>query len=209
MTGGDTIDNSNKLILFAGLFTASLVISNVIASKLFTVAGYTMTVALFSYPITFALTDAINEVWGKSTAQIVVLTGFLANILMVGYFWLGGILPAAPFWTHQEAYNVILGAVPRMVVASMLGYIVAQLHDVWAFDYWKRATKGKWLWLRNNLSTMVSQAIDSTIFLFVAFIGVMPLSEILTMLIAYYVSKIILAIMDTPIVYLLVGWARD
>lgn len=198
-----------KLISLAGIFVASLIISNVMASKLFMIGGYAMTVAIFSYPITFAMTDVINEVWGKEVAKTVVWTGFAANILMVIYFFIGRILPAAPFWPHQEAYVAILGAVPRMVLASMVGYIVSQNYDVWSFDIIKKKSNGRWLWLRNNASTMVSQLIDSVLFLFIAFYGKMPVSEILTMLGAYYVAKLVLALVDTPIVYALVKWVKE
>jgi uncharacterized integral membrane protein (TIGR00697 family) len=86
------------------------------------------------------------------------------NLVMTAFLYLGRVLPPAPFWGHQAAYEAVLGMVPRIVAASMIAYLVSQFHDVWAFLFWRRVTKGKHLWLRNNLSTMASQLLDSVIF---------------------------------------------
>ena len=198
-----------KLIILSGVFVAALIIANVMAAKLFTVAGVAMTVSIIVFPLTFILTDVITEVWGRKVAVTVVWTGFLANVLMVIMFQIGRILPAAPFWEHQEAYVAILGAVPRMVLASMVAYLASQFNDVLLFSALKKRTKGKHLWLRNNASTMVSQLIDSTLFLFIAFAGTMPVTEILKMLVAYYIAKVIFAAIDTPVVYFLVNLVKE
>jgi len=97
----------------------------------------------------------------------------------------------------------------RIVIAGAISYIVSQTHDVFSFSFWKKLTKGKHLWLRNNLSTIVSQLIDSILFISIVFLGVLPLNSILTTIFGVFIIKVIIAICDTPFVYLLVRWARS
>lgn len=197
-----------KLLYLTSTFVTCLIISNVIASKLVMVGTFVVPAAVIVFPLTFLITDTVNEVWGKSTARLMVWLGFGASLVMVGFLTLAQYLPAAPFWEHQESYNVILGAVPRIVLASMVAYLLSQLHDVWSFNFWRNKTSGKHLWLRNNLSTMTSQLLDSAVFIGVAFLGIVPVSVLLTMVLSQYIIKLVIAILDTPICYLLVRWVR-
>lgn len=197
-----------KLLYLSSLFVASLLISNVIASKIVDVWGLHIPAAVFVFPITFLVTDTINEIWGKKTAQEVVILGFLMNIVLIFFIYLAQILPPAPFYEHQEAFEAVLGAVPQVVAGSLAAYIVSQLHDIWAFNLWKRITRGKHLWLRNNLSTIVSQLLDSIIFISVAFWGQYYIEEIGILIMNQFLVKIALAAIDTPFCYLLVNWIR-
>jgi len=201
-------NNTGKLILLTGLFVTALIAANIIAAKLFVLGSVVLTVGIITYPITFLLTDTISEVWGKKRATQVVWMGFLANIFMLGVLYIARILPPAPFWPHQEAFDLILGAVPRIVIASLVAYIVSQTHDVWSFHFWRHKTDGKHLWLRNNVSTMTSQLIDSVIFVTVAFYGSMPNDALVTMIITQYMVKLVIAVLDTPFCYMLVSWAK-
>lgn len=186
--------------------------ANIIASKIvsidFLVVEVTLPAAVFVFPLTFLVTDTINEIWGKQRAKEIIWLGFAMNLLMIAFLYLGQVLPPAPTWELQQAYEAVLGAVPRMVVASLAAYIFSQLHDVWAFQFWKRLTKGRFLWLRNNLSTMVSQLFDSVIFVTIAFAFTMPWEVVITLIINQYLVKLIIAAVDTPLIYLLVAWIR-
>lgn len=201
-------NNTGKLILLTGLFVTALIAANIIAAKLFVLGSVVLTAGIITYPITFLLTDTISEVWGKKRATQVVWMGFLANIFMLGVLYIARILPPAPFWPHQEAFDLILGAVPRIVIASLVAYIVSQTHDVWLFHFWRHKTGGKHLWLRNNVSTMTSQLIDSVTFVTVAFYGSMPNDALVTMIITQYMVKLVIAVLDTPFCYMLVSWAK-
>lgn len=201
-------NNTGKLILLTGLFVTALIAANIIAAKLFVLGSVVLTVGIITYPITFLLTDTISEVWGKKRATQVVWMGFLANIFMLVVLYIARILPPAPFWPHQEAFDLILGAVPRIVIASLVAYIVSQTYDVWSFHFWRHKTGGKHLWLRNNVSTMTSQLIDSVIFVTVAFYGSMPNDALVTMIITQYMVKLVIAVLDTPFCYMLVSWAK-
>jgi uncharacterized integral membrane protein (TIGR00697 family) len=202
--------SQSKLLLITGLFVICLGAANILsAAKLISIFGFTIDAGIIAYPLTFLFTDVITEVWGKRTARSVVWVGFFANIVLMLLIWVGGLLPPSPEWQNQASYQTILGAVPRIVVASLTAYLISQHHDVFAFQFWRDKTQGRWLWLRNNLSTGVSQAIDTVVFGFIAFYGIVPLSVLVgEIILAQYVIKVIVALLDTPFCYLLVGWAR-
>ncbi len=200
----NSISREDSIYFLLGCtFVGLLVVSNIIASKIIMVAGLVGPAAVICYSLTFALTDTIAELWGKERTKLVVKFGFLVSIISAIFIRLAIVMPAAPFWGDQEAYNLILGSNLRIVAASLLAYLISQYHDIWAFMFWKNITKGKHLWLRNNLSTGASQLIDTVVFITLAFAGMgIPL---LPMIIGQYVIKIAIAVVDTPIVYLLVN----
>ncbi len=186
------------------LFLASLLLANILASKIVSIGGLLLPAAIILYPLTFLFTDVVSEIEGKKSARDLVMAGFFLSLLMVLILLAGKFLPPAPFWRHQEAYEAILGSTPRIVAASMIAYLISQNHDVWAFHWWKKKTAGRHLWLRNNLSTIVSQLIDSVLFITIAFGGAYPLAVIGTMIASQYALKLVIAIMDTPFCYILV-----
>ncbi len=202
------INSQNKLLFLTGLFVICLGVANIISAKLINIWGIILPAGIIAYPLTFLFTDTIAEVWGRRTAQNVVWIGFITNLLMVFLVWVGGILPPAAEWGKQSSYQAILGSVPRIVLASMIAYLISQHHDVFAFHLWRNKTKGRWLWLRNNLSTFVSQGLDTVVFISIAFYGVIPLGVLVRMIGAQYLVKIIIALLDTPFCYLLVAWCR-
>ena len=206
-----------KLGVLTAFFITALTVANVTASKL-VILGQVGPVTLLTpaavvaYAITFAMTDIIAEVWGKRIATLVVWAGFASQLLLVALVQVAIWLPIAPFMAnYQQVYAGVLGSSPLFVVAGLIAYVISQNHDVWAFHVWKRKTGGKWLWLRNNASTMVSQLIDTVIFITLAF-GILPAVfmgqplipwEVLPGLIAgQYIVKWLIALADTPFVYL-------
>ncbi|MFQ6022121.1 MAG: queuosine precursor transporter [Acidiferrobacterales bacterium] len=197
-----------SFLLLVGAFVSSVVVANVTASKVVELWGLTFAAGALAYCITFPITDVVTEVWGKTTARKVVWAGLMGNIVMIVLIPLAVISPPAPFYEHQDAYARILGFVPRTVLASIVAYLIAQLHDVWAFHFWSRITGGRHLWLRNNLSTMTSQFIDSAIFVLVAFAGVFSWEVLVPIFIGQYVVKLVIAALDTPVVYVLVHLCR-
>ena len=190
-----------------GIFVGVLIASNVMAAtKLVSMSflGYTfiVPVAVIAYAITFPITDVAGEVWGKEAANRIVRVGFVAQVFVLILYLLGWPLPALKP-EMQEIYNTVFGLQPRIVLASLTAYLVSQHHDVWAFHFWKKVTKGRHLWLRNNASTVVSQLIDSSIFITLAFYGVFPDPVVFSMIITQWLVKVGIALMDTPFVYLL------
>jgi len=186
------------------LFVTSLLLANILASKIIVVGGLVLPAAIILYPLTFLFTDVVAEVEGKKSASSLVMAGFYLSIFMVVVILAGRLLPPAGFWKHQEAYTAILGSTPRIVLASMIAYLISQNHDVWAFHWWREKTGGRHLWLRNNLSTIVSQMIDSGLFIGIAFWGTVPPATIGVMILSQYAVKVGIALLDTPICYLMV-----
>jgi len=200
------VKNLWKLLLLTSIFIGSLVIANVIVSKIIAAFWYfCIPGGVIAYAVTFLMTDTICEVWGKKIGNLIVAVGFLAQLVVLCLTMVTLKWPAAGFWKNQAAFESILGIMPRIVLASLIAYLVSQFHDIWAFHKWKTITKGKHLWIRNNASTMVSQFIDSVIFVTIAFAGVMPVQPLV---LGQWVFKLIIAAIDTPFVYGLVNWAK-
>ncbi|MBW2559574.1 MAG: queuosine precursor transporter [Deltaproteobacteria bacterium] len=195
---------SSNIQFIKYLFVASLLLANILASKIIMVGGLVLPAAIILYPLTFLFTDVVAEVEGKRSAGALIMTGFYLSLFMVVVILAGKLLPPAEFWKHQEAYNIILGSTPRIVLASMVAYLISQNHDIWAFHWLREKTAGRHLWLRNNLSTIVSQMIDSVLFIGIAFWGTVPPATIGMMILSQYIVKVGIALLDTPLCYLLV-----
>ena len=173
-----------------------------------------VSVGILTVPVMFLATDIVAEVMGKKIAQKFVTIAIIIMIFVLGITSLSVILPAdaTRAYFSQEAYQNIFGVSIRMMIASITAFILAQYHDIWAFHFWKEKTKGKWLWLRNNASTIVSQFIDSTVFMFIAFYGIserFTAGFILSLIIPYWIFKILFALLDTPLVYIGVKWLKE
>ncbi len=195
--------DTKTLITLTAVFISMLVISNIIATKTISLAGMVGPAAVICYSLTFAITDTLSEIWGKKTTQFIVMIGFFSVILSAIFIRLAIVMPGAPFWDKQKEFSLILGSNLRIVTASLLAYIVSQTHDLYTFHFLKEKTNGKHLWLRNNVSSIISQSLDTVIFIIVGFAGLgMPLWS---MIWGQLVIKIIIAFLDTPLVYLLVN----
>tara|TARA_A100001037_G_scaffold306871_1_gene357949 strand:- start:14418 stop:15029 length:612 start_codon:yes stop_codon:yes gene_type:complete len=192
------------LITLSIIFTTLLLTANITAVKIIAIGSEGIDAGIIAYPLTFLLSDVLSEVYGRKTTTKIIWIGFFANLIMITMLFIAGQLPSANFWNEQDAYNKILGSVPRIVLASMIAYLVSQNHDVIAFEIWKKFTKGKFLWLRNNASTIVSQGIDTFLFVSIAFTGVYSIDEMWNMIWITYLIKISVAFADTPFVYILV-----
>ncbi len=172
-----------------------------------------VSVGIIAVPVMFLVTDVVEEVLGKEKAKNMVNAGVLAMLFLLLITIVSVWLPADPTrqYFSQENYASIFSVSIRMFIASILAFVLAQYHDIWAFNFWKEKTKGKHLWFRNNASTVVSQLLDSTIFMFVAFYGLTPkftVAYIIGLIIPYWIFKILFAILDTPFVYLGVKWLK-
>ncbi|WP_018125666.1 queuosine precursor transporter [Desulfovibrio oxyclinae] len=184
--------------LLVSLFIGSLVAAAFISSKIVTIFGLAVPAGVLAYSVTFAASDIIGEVWGRESASEVVHAGLAAMVVATILAHLAVEWQGAAFWTGQEAFASVIGSTPRIVAASLCAYFVSQRNDVWLFHVLRRLTNGRHLWLRNNLSTMVSQLLDSTIFVTVAFWGVLPVGEII---LGQWAAKMLIAALDTPVVY--------
>jgi uncharacterized integral membrane protein (TIGR00697 family) len=202
----DPLSESDKsedraFILLVSIFVGTLVISSVLASKIISIFGLFFPAGVLAYCVTFVVTDVISEIWGKERANRVVFSGFITLLvtfllIRIALFW-----DAAPFWSEQKAFSLVLGSTSRIIIASFIAYVASQYHDVWAFHIWRKVTGERHLWLRNTASTVVSQFIDTLIFITIAFYGTMPVFPLIK---GQYFIKVLIALLDTPFVYLVV-----
>ncbi|MFH1053273.1 MAG: queuosine precursor transporter [Candidatus Woesearchaeota archaeon] len=200
-----------KTDLLLGLFVGSLILANVLGTKITTLFGVRVSVGIFFIPVLFLVTDIICAVHGKKKAKAFVYIALFVMIITLVMTYLSIILPPNATWGNQESFAIIFNSSLRISFASIIAFIFSQFHDVWAFHYWKKLTKGKYLWLRNNASTIVSQLIDTTIFMFIAFYNINPGFDagfIISLIIPYWLLKIGFALADTPFVYLGTMWLR-
>jgi len=184
------------------LIAANIIICNIQVLKTVQLFGLTATLGNILYGSIFFSTDVISEIYGKKDARTAVFIGFASLLLMTLYMQFSLLFtPAAEDFADQHL-QALFGFMPRIALGSLIAYLVSQLHDVWAFHYWKDKTSGKHLWLRNNMSTLVSQALDSLIFCLIAFVGLYSTEVWLEILLTTYLFKLIVAIFDTPFIYI-------
>ena len=196
--------------IYAGLiavFVTIVILTNTVGIKLFEVFDRTLPVSIFWFPLTFFLTDVVSETYGAARARFLVIMGFCMSLVLLSFSLIGIALPVASVYPLQEDYTNIFGPIWRLLFGSMAAYLLAQLIDVRLFHFWKRLTKGKHLWLRNNASTMISQFVDTftvnTIFLYnnpTVFTG--SFADLMLLIFNVYILKVVMAALDTPFCYL-------
>lgn len=208
------LDRRHKLFLvLAGIFTTCLVVGDIIGGKLVetTLFGlaFTTTVGMVPFPVTFLLTDVLNEFYGKRAARFVTLVGFGMAVLAFTFIFIAAGIPFAAMtrasdWTgvNEAAFNnVFLGSL-RMIVASLCAFLVSQFVDIGVFHLLKKVTAGRFLWLRATGSTAVSQLIDTVTINFVAWSGMMSAGKIVNIIYSAYGLKLLIAVGLTPLIYL-------
>jgi len=196
------------LMYLNALFVGLLILSNILGVKLFSVGDFVLPAAVVVYVVTYLVTDVIGEVYGKEIAKKTVKAGFLTQIVAMIFIMIAIALPAADgVFNKQAEFETILGGSFQVMLASLVSYLVSQNTDVWIFHKLKAKHGDNKLWLRNNLSTMTSQLLDTTVFITIAFYG-LPLSAILGLIGTQYAFKLLVAVVDTPIAYVLVKLAK-
>lgn len=195
-------------LVLAALFIASLVTSNLTFQKFFYWNPFgwyrfEISVGILPYPITFLITDILSEIYGKKKANQVVIAGIFASFFSMLIILVADTAPAidnSPI--NNELFSKVFGLSPLAVLASMIAYLCAQFIDIKIFHFWKRKTNGKHLWLRNNFSTFTSQFIDTfTVLFLLCSFDVLPWDIFYGLLISGFLFKIIIALLDTPILY--------
>ncbi|OQX91178.1 MAG: hypothetical protein B6D58_08755 [candidate division Zixibacteria bacterium 4484_95] len=188
-----------------GLYVAiviSIILCNIQVLKIVELFGVTATLGNILYGSIFLSTDILSEKYGKRQARKGVWFGFYALIFTTIIMQIALLFKPAVDDFISPALQQIFSFMPRVVLASITAYVISQLHDVWLFHILKNKTKGKYLWLRNNLTTMTSQLIDSVIFCFIAFWGVFPNNIFIEILLTTYFIKWCVAFLDTPFIYI-------
>ncbi len=213
---------ASKIYLYLGaLFITSLVVSNLIFQKFFlwqpfgdvSIFGanlFEVSVGILPYPITFLITDLISEIYGKKKANEIVTAGIFASFFSMVIVLIADVAPAITNSPIDDmTFSKVFALSPIAVFASMIAYLLAQYVDIAIYHFWKRLTKGKHLWLRNNFSTFLSQFIDTfaVVGLLCAF-GVLPWNIFFGLVISGFLFKVFIAFIDTPFLYLFVYLLR-
>jgi uncharacterized integral membrane protein (TIGR00697 family) len=219
-------------LILAATFAVLLVLTNIIGMKLFSAPfyewtssvlffiprdanGFALTTGILTYPATFLVTDIVSEIYGKRRADFMVLLGFLMSLVMLSVTQVAMRVPPHPYWVpiegafydsadgYQHAFESVFSLSGVLLFGSMLAYAVAQLTDNWLYHFYKRLTRGRHLWLRNNGSTMVSQLVDTAIvnsILFYVGFGWGFWQGVQVMMTIYF-YKLLIAALDTPLIY--------
>ena len=204
----DKLKAQQIYMILSALFIASLVVSNLIFQKFFYwdffgLYTFEISVGILPYPVTFLITDIISEVYGKKKANLVVTTGIFASFFSLLIVYAADVVPATA-WSPigNSLFEKVFGATAIAVFASMVAYLLAQYIDIQLFHFWKRLTKGKHLWLRNNFSTFLSQFVDtfSVLFLLCSF-GKIDWELFSGLLLSGFLFKVLIAALDTPFLY--------
>lgn len=191
-----------RFVTLAAFFVTALVVSNIIAVKLAEVGGRVFDAGNILFPLAYVLGDVLTEVYGFRAARRVILLGFACNVVAVGAIQLALRLPAADFWAeNQEAYETVLGTTWRIFVASLAAYLAGELTNAYVLSRMKVATEGRWLWSRTIGSSVVGQAIDSTLFVTIAFAGTgVPLLDTIA---TTWAIKVAWETLATPFTYVI------
>lgn len=193
------------LDILGALFVAVLLISNVASTKIVDLWKFTFDGGTLLFPLSYIFGDILTEVYGFRRSRRIIWLGLLSSGLMSLVFYLVQILPAPANWNNQEAFESILGVVPRIVLASLIAFFAGEFSNAFILSRLKVLTNGKYLWIRTISSTLVGQGIDTMLFCLIAFYGVLPDKLILSVILSNYLFKCGVEVIFTPITYLVTG----
>lgn len=188
-------------IIVAVFYAAAQIFSDIGSLRIVNFFGFSIDAGTFIYPITYTLRDLIHKKSGKKTAQMMVITVALLNLLMAFYFWLVSILPADLSVGPQKEFGIVLSPVWRIVIASILSEVISELIDTEIYHLWVTKVTTKYQWLRVLVSNSVSVPIDSIIFSFLAFYGVMPLAVVISIILSNIIIKMVTTLVSMPLTY--------
>lgn len=193
-----------KLLIALVLYLTSLLAANTLGLKMMPfLFGSHLSVAVFSFPVVFLMTDVIGEVYGRRIAKLFVLAGFISTALFIAYSFLSLALPWSPDgnWL-KDGYGQVFGTSIRLAIASLTAFLIAQYQDVLSFFFFKEKMGVKVFWLRSLLSNLWSQFFDSAVFMVIAFLGVYPIKILISIIISWWLYKVAMGALYTPLSYL-------
>ncbi|MBP3440134.1 MAG: queuosine precursor transporter [Tidjanibacter sp.] len=205
------ISKESLLIVVTSLFVTLYLVSNVMAVKVVGLFGLMyFDAGTITFPMAYMLGDVLTEIWGYRTTRKVILLTLLCNILMVLFTQIGVWIPSPDYLAATEqAYNTIFNYVPRIVLGSLVGFLLGELSNAWCMERIKRLTKGRRLWVRTIGSSMVGYLFDSLPFVLIAFAGVVTTHDLVVMCVVQYVVKLLIEVLfGTPLAYAAIGWMK-
>lgn len=196
------------LDILTGLFVAVLLISNILGQKIWSLGPFAMSAALLLFPVSYIFGDILTEVYGYAASRRVIWTGFASNALLAVFGWVAVRLPPAPDWPNQQAFAVVMGFVPRVIIASLVAFWAGEFTNSYVLAKMKILTSGRWLWTRTIGSTVVGQFVDTLLVVAITFFGVIPPLSILHVAISMYLLKVAYEAAATPLTYIAVAWLK-
>ena len=204
-------DKSDSYTIIAVFFTVCYIVSNIMAVKVIGVFGlFYFDAGTITFPLAYMLGDVLTEIWGYRTARKTIILAFLCNLFVVICTQIGVWLPSPDYLdTTSNAYNTIYSYVPRIVFASLTGFLLGELSNAWIMDKMKNFTNGKHLWFRTIGSSIVGYIFDTVPFVLIAFAGALTTRDILLMILSQYIIKIVIeALFGTPMAYALIAFLK-
>ena len=203
--------NQDNLIIITALMITCYLTSNIMAVKLVEINAHSwFDAGTVTFPLAYMLGDVLTEIWGYKTAKKVIYLTFICNLIMTLATYIGVLLPGASYLSKvNNAYEVIFTYTPRILIASLIAFLLGELTNAKVMELIKKATKEKYLFIRTILSSMAGYIFDTGVFVILAFYGTCKLGDLFTMIIVQYFIKVIIeAILATPLAYLIVGYLK-
>ena len=197
---------SHRFVIIVAVYVTALITANIISVKVIGFGSVVMPAAIIIFPLSYIFGDILTEVYGYRWARRVIWLGFACNLIFVLFAYLGQLLPAASFWTGQEAYESILGYAPRLLIASFTGYLAGEFINSFIMAKMKVATKGRWLWARTIGSTVFGQGLDTALFIVIAYVGTASFFPL--MILYHWVIKVAIEALATPLTYKAVNYLK-
>lgn len=196
------------LIPITGLFVASLLISNTLDTKIFLLGSLTLPAGIILFPLAYVFGDVLTEVYGYIVSRRIIWTGFACLVLMVAMYESGRALPPAPFWPNQPQFDAVFAHVPRIVLASILAFLSGEFVNSYIVAKLKVRQAGKAMWLRFVSSTIAGQAVDTTVFVLVAYVGSMALPPLASIILSGWAVKVAWEVIALPITLAVVRYLK-
>ncbi len=197
---------SHRFVIIAAIFVTCLLTANIVGVKVVSLGPFILPAAVVLFPLSYIFGDILTEVYGYRWARRVIWLGFLCNLIFVIIAQVGQVLPPAPHWEWQEAYESILGYTPRLLAASFCGYLAGEFGNSFVLAKMKILTRGRWLWSRTIGSTIVGQGLDTIIFVTGAYFGAPFFVPI--MILHHWLAKILFEAIFTPFTYSVVNFLK-
>lgn len=195
-------------MLLGILFCTCLIVSNLMAAKIFAVGGVTLSAAVLLFPVSYILNDCIAEVWGYRKARFIIWLGFGINFLVMAVFQLAVLLPSPEFWEGAAHFDYIFGLAPRLAFASFVAFLAGSFVNAYVMSRMKLASGGRNFSVRAVVSTLFGEGVDSAIFFPVAYLGLLPFSEMLEIMAAEVTLKVLFEMMALPLTCRVVGYVK-
>lgn len=205
----DRLYHTEILAALGMIFGTSLMVSNIIAGKMWAMTdNVILPASVILFPLTYLISDIVTEVYGFARTKTVIFMGFICNFFAVVFYVITVLIPHPAFWLQQDAFAIVLGMTPRVLLASFLGYFFGEFSHSYVFSKLKVKTNGDKFWLRMIGSAVVGEALDSAIFSSIAFAGMMPVDKLIFMIIGQYLFKVVFESVLTPVMYLIVCFIK-